>query len=61
MLENLENSRKFRKMSKDLEKCYNIYRVSKKNRVLANMDMVDMMFLFCWFLILFWSFLSKTK
>ena len=33
----------------------------KKNRVLANMDMVDMMFLFCWFIILFWSFLSKTK
>ena len=22
-----------------------------KNRVLANMDMVDMMFLFCWFII----------
>ena len=38
-----------------------IYRVSQKNRVLANMDMVDMMFLFCWFIILVWSFLSKTK
>ena len=34
---------------------------SKKNRVLAEMDMVDMMFLFCWFIIFFWSFLSKTK
>ena len=33
----------------------------KKKWVLANMDMVDMMFLFCWFIILFWSFLSKTK
>ena len=25
------------------------------------MDMVDIMFIFCWFIILFWSFLSKTK
>ena len=33
----------------------------KKNRVLANMDMVDMMFLFCWFIIFFGHFLVRLS